>query len=241
MKKIVKIIFIFSIVLNLFFVSLGGCFIYKKGGLYYLISKTTTVISGQPDFTPYYLDRKNLFEKLPVDNKSIIFLGDSITDGNEWSEIFYNTNVKNRGISGDTTIGIMERLNTIVKEKPEKIFLMVGTNDLGELRHSTSTIIDDYKKILDFIKVQSPNTKVYVESILPVNTKKLKSPRKNSDIKEINNQLKNISNDDAIYINLFDLFIDKNGELDEKYTHDGLHVNGDGYLIWSNAIKKYIN
>src|SRR5699024_7028471 len=63
----------------------------------------------KPDYSAYYYHRKNLFELLPNEKKEIIFLGDSITDGNEWAEYFGSQRIKNRGISGDVTDGVLYR------------------------------------------------------------------------------------------------------------------------------------
>ena len=58
----------------------------------------------------YYDQRELLFESLPTSENDIIFLGNSITDGGEWNELFQNANCKNRGISADVTEGVLNRL-----------------------------------------------------------------------------------------------------------------------------------
>ena len=75
-------------------------------------------------YSTFYEQRATLFEELPVTSKDIIFLGNSITNGCEWAELFQNKNVKNRGISGDICMGVYDRLDPIVKGKPAKIFLL---------------------------------------------------------------------------------------------------------------------
>ena len=69
-------------------------------------------------YSTFYEQRATLFEELPVTSKDIIFLGNSITNGCEWAELFQNKNVKNRGISGDICMGVYDRLDPIVKGKP---------------------------------------------------------------------------------------------------------------------------
>ena len=66
-------------------------------------------------FGKYYDQRELLFESLPASENDIIFLGNSITDGGEWSELFQNPNCKNRGISGDVVAGVLNRLETITR------------------------------------------------------------------------------------------------------------------------------
>ncbi len=78
----------------------------------------------------YYARRVTLFEQLPVYSSDIIMLGNSLTDGAEWNELFDNCHVKNRGIVGDIIPGFFERLEPILKGQPRKIFIME--------RHDTS-------------------------------------------------------------------------------------------------------
>ena len=73
-------------------------------------------------YSTFYEQRATLFEELPVTSKDIIFLGNSITNGCEWAELFQNKNVKNRGISGDICMGVYDRLDPIVKGKPANYF-----------------------------------------------------------------------------------------------------------------------
>lgn len=187
----------------------------------------------------YYYHKKENFESLPNTENEIIFLGNSLTDGNEWSEMFENPNVKNRGIGGDDTDGILDRISEVTTSQPAKVFIMIGTNDLAYGK-SVEYVIDNYKKIIDSIQIKSPNTKIYIQSELPVDDA-IHYTRKNSDLKEINRHLQIIcSEKDLIYINLFSLFEDEKGKLNPKYSYDGLHVNGEGYLIWKKAILKYV-
>lgn len=82
-------------------------------------------------YNQFYYQRSTLFEKLPIDSDDIVFLGNSITNGCEWHELFNNPNIKNRGISSDVSMGVYDRLDPIIKGKPAKIFLMIGINDIA--------------------------------------------------------------------------------------------------------------
>lgn len=130
MNKTIAIILFISSLLNILFFLLGTLFILKKGGFSYLSQKlfiiSTTSIAGNKFYPPYHLHRISQFEILPKLNSDVIFLGDSITDKCEWTELLENPNIKNRGISGDTTERILNRLDEIVESKPKQIFLMVG-------------------------------------------------------------------------------------------------------------------
>ena len=82
-------------------------------------------------FSKYYHQRATHFKSLPKTNGDIIFIGNSITDGAEWSELFADNRIKNRGISGDISAGVLNRLDEIVNRKPAKVFLLIGVNDLS--------------------------------------------------------------------------------------------------------------
>ena len=87
--------------------------------------------SNEHKFSPFYYHKVSHFRTLPNTKGEIIFLGNSITDYCEWSELFQNSKIKNRGISGDVTDGVLERLDEVTESKPSKIFLMIGINDLS--------------------------------------------------------------------------------------------------------------
>lgn len=188
----------------------------------------------------YYHHKKENFETLPDTENEIIFLGNSITDGCEWAELFQNPNVKNRGIGGDDTDGILERLDEVTSSKPAKIFIMVGTNDLATGK-SVEHIIGNYKKIIANIRQTSPRTKIYIQSELPTDDA-IHYTRKNSDLMAINIQLKEIARENNLtFIDLFSLFANDQNKMNPKYSLDGLHINGKGYLIWKRAIQNYVN
>ena len=125
-------------------------------------------------------------------------LGNSITDQAEWHEIFGSLDVKNRGIGGDDTDGILERLDEVVASKPAKIFLMIGTNDLAYGK-GVEHVIGNYKTILDRIAASTPSTEVYVQSVLPTEDA-IHVTRPNTDIIKINNQLQEICSERGLTI-----------------------------------------
>jgi len=210
----------------------------------YLFSKTNLISYFRPTTTSsYYTEKQTLFDNLPKSTDTVYFLGDSLTDGCEWSELLSNPKIKNRGIMGDSTEGILNRLNQTTQSKPQKIFIMIGINDLLN-NIETTKILDNYKKIITTIRADSPKTKIYIENVLPLNFEidKTKRPTNNQNISDFNNNLKNFAdNSNIFYIDLYSAFLNSSGQLNEKYTLDGIHLNGQGYLIWKNEISKYIN
>lgn len=231
MKKIL----ILSLLLNLLFGIAGYIALQKLGGINYVLFKLKNKgVSG------VYEHRKTIFESLPMKKNGIVFLGDSITEACEWTELFKNNEAYNRGIAGDMTDGVLRRLDPILEAEPRKIFLMIGVNDL--IRHSVEDITDNYGLILKRIKKESPSTKVYVQSVLPVNNQVRQTSVFNKDIIQLNDGIEEWAHQiDFPYLNLYDLFLDENGNLDAKYTQDGIHLNGKAYLVWKNAIAEYID
>ncbi len=187
----------------------------------------------------YYFHRKELFELLPNTKDEIIMLGNSITDQCEWHELFNNPNIKNRGIGGDDTDGILERLDEVIESKPKKIFIMAGTNDLAYSK-SVDYIINNYKKIINKILESTPETKLYIESVLPVDYA-IHFTRPINDIIKINSELEAIAAEKGlIYIDLFNVLKTDDNKLNPEYSYDGLHLNGKGYQAWKKVIIKYI-
>lgn len=187
----------------------------------------------------YYYHRKEQFEMLPNTENEIIMLGNSITDQCEWHELFNNINIKNRGIGGDDTDGILERLDEVTESKPAKIFIMIGTNDLAYGK-SIEHVIENYKKIIERIQSSTPETKIYIQSVLPVD-EAIHFTRPMKDIVSINSQLKEMAKENGlVYIDLFSLFNTNENRLNPDYSFDGLHLNGKGYEMWKKEIESYI-
>ncbi len=200
--------------------------------------------SQENKFGTYYNQRLSLFEKLPDTKNEIIFLGNSITDGGEWSELLGNPNVKNRGISGDTTDGVLFRLNEVTRSKPAKVFLLIGINDLSR-GVSKDSVFSNICQITLKIRKDSPKTKVYVQSILPVNDSFglfKNHTNKTADVIWVNAQLKTWCDKEQVqYVDLYSRFKSPDSELlNLQLTNDGLHLKGDGYLLWLDIIKPYL-
>lgn len=195
-------------------------------------------------YSTFYNQRNTLFDKLPISNKDIIFLGNSITNGGEWTELFNNSRVKNRGISGDVCEGVYDRLYNILEGTPKKIFLLIGINDVAR-GASAVEVVSGIEKIVRKIQTDSPRTKIYVQSLLPVNEKLNMfqgHTSKHEVVKDINKQLAEETNHWGVnFIDLYPHFLSSDGlRMDTKYTNDGLHLLGEGYVLWFCLINKYV-
>jgi len=249
MSKKLKYLIILFLTLDISILMIGGYVIHKRGGLTYIQLKISELIHNEYKLSAYhasYQSKYSLFKALPHSNRSIIFVGDSLTRPCEWSEMFQNLRIKNRGIGGDSLSGVLSRLDEIVEGKPEKIFLMIGINDLKGGK-SVAEILISYDNLVTTIRNHTPKTAIYIQSLLPVNNflgamvlgPKLKKVN-NQTIQEINKGLRQlVDKHHTQYVDLYPLFV-KYGQLNKQYTIDGLHLNGAGYLIWKQALVPYI-
>ena len=191
-----------------------------------------------------YWDRKSsLFEILPIRGEDIVMLGNSITDGGEFSELFGIHNIKNRGISSDMITGVEKRLGQVTAGHPAKIFLLIGINDVSH-GHSVATLAERYARLVKKIREQSPDTRLYIQSVMPIDNDYRRYKGlfgKEKTIRDFNIRIKEIADGNgAEYIDLWPTLAGADGKLKKEYTNDGLHLNGAGYRAWTRAIEKYI-
>lgn len=193
----------------------------------------------------YWHQRVSLFDKLPVGNDDIVFLGNSITDGGEFNELFEMENVLNRGIRSDRIDGVRKRLEQVTSGHPAKIFLLIGINDVAGSRNTAESIADKYESLVKDIRMQSPSTQLYIQSMMPINNdfKRYKSLVGREDIiTDVNSRLIEIANNnDAVFIDLWPALADPStGKLRKEFTNDGLHLTGPGYKAWAAYIREYV-
>jgi lysophospholipase L1-like esterase len=198
-----------------------------------------------PFLPEHYEERVVLFEKEEVIAGKIIFLGNSITEGGNWQKLIGDNSVINRGIGGDITFGLLKRINDVIKRQPSKLFILIGINDIGKDIPET-VIADNYQKMIAKVQVESPSTKIFIQSILPLNNTVIGFPQhynKPDKVLKTNYLLKILSSlMHCTYVDLYPLFLDAKKRLDEKYTPDGLHLKPEGYDIWVKYLKakKYL-
>ena len=190
-----------------------------------------------------YAIKVEQFQSFPNASTDIIFLGNSITAGTDWNELLGVSNARNRGISGDITFGILERLDEVTEGKPTKIFILIGINDI-QRNIPDSVIVNNYKKIIQRIKSTSPATKIYFQTLLPVNnefTQFKNHYNKDEHILYVNSRLKEIASEEKItLIDLHPHFLNGDKKLEKKYTMDGLHLNAAGYTLWASLLKTWL-
>lgn len=172
------------------------------------------------------------FEAFPIAPDDVVFLGDSITAGGPWEELFPGIRVRNRGIGGDTTDGVLRRLEQVTSGGPAKVFLLIGTNDLAR-GASEAEIVAGIEEILDGLKQQTPDTEVYLQSVLP------RGAGYRDEIEALNARLAEVAIEmGAAWVDLYPAFLDEGtGAIRAELSNDALHLLGPGYTLWREQIE----
>ena len=187
----------------------------------------------------YEVNNHNLLKE------QIVFIGDSITDLCQLDLYYDDLDLKsyNRGIGGDTTDGVLKRLKVSLYDiSPSIVVLMIGTNDIIGNKDNTE-ILNNYKKIIKNINETLVNSKLICMSIIPSNYdineySNVDVINHNNNVIYINNEINKLTSTyNFTYVDIYSLLIDDNKVLKKECSDDGLHLNHNGFIIWSNAIK----
>ncbi len=230
MRFLYKRILLFLLVLIV--LAIAGLKIYRNITMRHAIAETLS--------SNYWVSRYNGFLKEPRTKGGIVFFGNSLTESFNLS-IFGDSSIINRGIRGDFTEGLLKRIDEVISLQPGKLFIEIGINDIFE-KVSTDEINENYEKIIKRIKTESPKTKIYIQSNLPVLRKSFftSCDALNKIVREQNEQLKKLAQRyDVTYINLYDHFV-KDNALDPHLSFDGVHINAFGYDIWKKMLIPYL-
>ena len=212
----------------------------KKVFPFILLLIFPALLFAQHKRSDYWHTRNALFEKEAgtMDSNKVVFFGNSITEGFDLEKFFPETRPINRGISGDHIDGLIERFeSSVLKLKPSRLFVMIGINDIGT-GDSDSLILANYQKLLRLMLKSLPNTRIYIQSILPTTAVWGNCPV--DKIQRMNGFIKDFSTRFGFnWIDLYSKFATKEGYLKEDYTIDGLHLSSVGYVYWAVILKKY--
>lgn len=232
--KMKKILLIISIFLNLLLIFILGYAVQRLGGPNAILSR---IRNG--GIAEAYQHRTQILESLSIDSSNIVFLGNSLTEYGEWQEFFNNPSIRNRGIGGEFTDGILRRLDPIITGKPKQVFLMIGINDL--ILHRPPHILANYQAIVEKIKKGTPDTELIIQSILPVNNTVKNTGLSNQDVLTLNEGIQEIAKNFTVrYVDLHQKFKDTSGKLKANYTLDGIHLNRAGYEVWIGEISHLV-
>lgn len=226
---------IFSLLANLLFAFVFFLFVQRSGGLRYLRYRLGHNQSA------LYAHRRQLFEKMPASPGAVIFVGDSQTEQCEWREWMAlpdTLRLLNRGITADHVSGVLERLPEILRHRPASVFLMIGINDLL-FGKSPADILSVYDRIIKTMRQQSPHTRLVVLTLPPVNNQIKNIGLPNGTVRQLNAALALLAQGNGLLLlDLYGPLSDGNGQLDARFTEDGLHLNGEGYEVWKRLVQE---
>ena len=182
--------------------------------------------------------RKQWASRIQADQDSVVFLGDSITQGwgDNMGDSFPGLKVANRGISGDTTRGMLLRLDQdVLALKPKALVMLMGTNDLEEGADAAS-IAQNIELMLKTIQKHNPALPVTLCRVFPASASK---KRPADQIQAINTAIANVAKNfsQVTLVDTWTLFADEKGDAKPAEFPDLLHPNQAGYSKWAAAIR----
>ena len=172
----------------------------------------------------------------------VVFYGDSITYNGKWQQYFPANSVMNLDVSGDLIESLVVRMPLLHAVQPGKCFVMIGMNDLNYYGDVEKSLADfDVLAQLLLRLQQEQGTRIYVQSVLPVNENITVFQVSNQQIRQFNAGLKQLAQAYGFtYIDVHSALMDEYGMLDSSYTIDGLHLRPNAYDVWTRVIAPYV-
>jgi len=171
------------------------------------------------------------------DRGAVVFLGDSITQG--WGDNLGGTwpglKVANRGISGDTTRGMLLRLpGDVLALKPAAVVILAGTNDLEE-QATPEQIAGNLRLLIAALKKHRADLPVVLCQVFPSSASKQRPAAK---IRQVNTLLAGLvkSEPQVTLLDTWTLFANAEGDAQPAEFPDVLHPNEVGYRKWGRAL-----
>ena len=179
--------------------------------------------------------RRALFSDPPAPGR-VVFLGDSITAGGLWDELFPDLPTLNRGIGGDTTFDVLARLDGAINQ-PRAVSLLIGTNDLHAHRRFRDIhgISERTEELIGRIRARAPGVPVLLNSVTPRTTF---HTERISRLNDLNRGVG--SRTGATYVDLWPVLADAVGELRSELTLDHLHLTAPGYRAWAEVLRPHL-
>ncbi|MFI3275000.1 SGNH/GDSL hydrolase family protein [Vibrio sp.] len=167
-------------------------------------------------------------------NADLVMFGDSITEWAPWADIFRDVSMVNRGLAGDTTTGMLRRIDTTLNVKPKLVCFMAGINDLAQ-GYDVEHIYQNY---IDMLKVwQENDIRILVQSTLYVGSK-LQSL--NPSVELLNSKISEYCTQQGIAFLDVNSVLSPNKLLSNEFSCDDLHLNAKAYQAWAEVLQPTI-
>lgn len=191
-------------------------------------------------FNTYYPQHSESINKFCAPNtgarKPVIFVGDSITMLGDWERLFPGRLIENQGLGSDSTLGVLVRLDCALRGHPDKLFIMIGINDIVGAHMTAKATFLNYRTIID--KASISVGKLYVVSTL--------FPRSGSrEVERLNGMLRKyiggMRTDKVKFIDANSHLASGKGLNQTFVRDDGIHLNDQGYMIFADILRPYID
>ena len=169
-------------------------------------------------------------------NPLSVIVGDSLTMWFPPDKLSKNNLWLNQGISGENTTQILRRLKykDFGQTKPDRIYVMAGINDLRQ-GAADQTILNNHRQIMRQLHKDYPQAEIIVQSILPTRFASIPDRR----LRYLNQQLEMITAQEGVsFLDIYDVFLNQEGQLRRELTTDGIHLSMAGYEAWSWSINQ---
>ena len=191
-----------------------------------------------------------------VKKGEILFTGSSLMEQFPVNELLMTNGmdqvVYNRGIGGFTTTDMLQHMEEMVfGTAPSRIFINIGTNDIGSPEYQLETLLERYEEIIVRIQERLPEAEINMMAYYPVNeTDKIPEgewgktafvTRTNENINIANAAIENLAAKKGCrFINVNEGLADERGKLKKEYTIEGIHMYANGYQVVLQNLKKYL-
>ncbi|MEZ8931918.1 MULTISPECIES: SGNH/GDSL hydrolase family protein [unclassified Vibrio] len=167
-------------------------------------------------------------------NADLVMFGDSITEWAPWADIFRDVSMVNRGLAGDTTTGMLRRIDTTLNVKPKLVCFMAGINDLAQ-GYDVEHIYQNY---IDMLEVwQENDIRILVQSTLYVGSK---LQGLNPSVELLNSKISEYCSQQGIAFLDVNSVLSPNKLLSNEYSCDDLHLNAKAYQAWAEVLQPTI-
>lgn len=195
-----------------------------------------------PKFRNAYYDcRREAHTREGMPRHAIVWIGDSITEQGWWSMLTKEKEIVNRGIGGDNTYGMLDRLPEILDAEPRKIFLMAGVNDLSA-GYSVDAIYVNFCQMVELVQQKTPACELYIQSVITPNNEVLAYDyikNKQAQVRALNERLQSLCKErGVVWVDIASLVSNEQGEVRRELTKDGVHLHPEAYVIWVDHLKK---
>lgn len=179
--------------------------------------------------------RVDQWNAVDVPDDAVVFLGSSIIEEGNWSHLFPDSTILNRGISTDTTEGVLNRLDQIIASKPNKVFLYIGGNDFSRLGDTPETTWRRLDEILTRLRNDLPDAGLYVHTLFP------REAQHAEKIEAFNALVRSgLDTTDVTLIDVYPWFLGDDGAIDPAFSNDRIHLSGEAYRIWAERIRSNV-